>query len=156
LADQLVRDAADTGAHAVAGHCYDRTETPPYGPWIEIAQRVQARPDAANAPPIPRLDDATSQSALFTQARDFFAALTVERPLLLVLEDLHWADSASLDLLRFLAQGIDEMPLLLVATYRDEEVDRRHPLAATVPLLVREAPTARFGLRPLDTAAAQA
>jgi predicted ATPase len=73
----------------------------------------------------------------------------------LVLEDLHWADSASLDLLRFIAHGIDEMPILLLATYRAEELDRRHPLAALVPLLVREAPTERLGLRPLDTAAAQ-
>src|SRR5918994_2310433 len=48
------------------------------------------------------------------------------------------------------------MPLLLVATYRSEEVDRRHPLAALVPLLVREAPTERLGLRALDTAAARA
>src|SRR5918995_1102369 len=65
------------------------------------------------------------------------------------------ADRASLDLLRFVARGIDEAPLLLVATYRAEEIDRRHPLAALVPLLVREAPTERLGLRPLDTAAAQ-
>ena len=156
LADALCREAADAGAHVLTGHCYDRTETPPYGPWIEIARRVQALPDAANAPPVPRLDGATSQADLFAQARDFLVALTAARPLVLVLEDLHWADSASLDLLRFVARGIDELPLLLVATYRGEDVDRRHPLAALVPLLVREAPTERLGLRPLDTAAAQA
>ena len=156
LADALCREAAGTGAHVLIGHCYDRTETPPYGPWIQIARRPQALPDAANAPPVPRLDGATSQADLFAQARDFLVALTAQRPLVLVLEDLHWADSASLDLLRFVARGIDEVPLLLVATYRGEEVDRRHPLAALVPLLVREAPTERLGLRPLDTAAAQA
>jgi DNA-binding NarL/FixJ family response regulator len=155
LADALCRDAADSGAHVLIGHCYDRTETPPYGPWIEIARRPQALPDAANAPPVPRLDGATSQADLFAQVRDFLVALTAQRPLVLVLEDLHWADSASLDLLRFIARGIDEVPLLLVATYRAEEIDRRHPLAAFVPLLVREAPTERLGLRPLDTAAAQ-
>src|SRR5215212_10694510 len=155
LADTLARTAADTGARVLTGHCYDRIETPPYGPWIEIARRVQALPAAANAPPVPGLDGATSQAALFAQARDFLLALSAARPLVLVLEDLHWADSASLDLLRFVARGIDEVPLLLVATYRAEEIDRRHPLAALVPLLVREAPTERLGLRPLDTAAAQ-
>ena len=76
LADALCREAADAGAHVLAGHCYDRTETPPYGPWIEIARRVQALPDAANAPPVPRLDGATSQADLFAQARDFLVALT--------------------------------------------------------------------------------
>ncbi len=76
LADALCREAADAGARVLAGHCYDRTETPPYGPWIEIARRVEALPDTANAPPVPRLDGATSQADLFAQARDFLAALT--------------------------------------------------------------------------------
>src|SRR5918997_6898737 len=156
LADALCREAADLGAHVLTGHCFDRTETPPYGPWIQIARRVQALSDIADTLPVPRLDGATSQADLFTQTRDLLMALTAERPLVLVLEDLHWADSASLDLLRFIARGIDEMPLLLVATYRSEDVDRRHPLAALVPLLVREAPTERLGLRPLDAAAARA
>src|ERR687893_1966340 len=156
LADALCREAAGTGAHVLTGHCYDRTETPPYGPWIEIASRVQVLPGTSDTPPAPRLDGATSQADLFAQARDFLVALTAERPLVLVLEDLHWADSASLDLLRFVAHRIDEMPLLAVATYRSEDVDRRHPLAALVPLLVREAPTERLGLRALDTAAARA
>jgi DNA-binding CsgD family transcriptional regulator len=155
LTDRLARAAADVGATVLAGHCYDHTETPPYGPWVEIARRVEALP-AANAPPVPRLADATSQADLFGQARDVLAALTAQRPLVLVLEDLHWADRASLDLLRFLARGVEELPLLLTATYRGEELDRRHPLAGLVPLLVREGPTARLNLRPLDAEAARA
>ncbi len=156
LADALCRDATDARMTVLAGHCYDRTETPPYGPWIEIARRVEARLDTANALSVSRLDGATSQADLFAQARAFLAALTTERPLVLVLEDLHWADSASLDLLRFVTRGIADLPLLLVATYRSEDVDRHHPLATTVPLLVREAPTERLGLRPLDAAAGRA
>lgn len=156
LAAALCREAADTSAHVLAGYCYDRTETPPYGPWVEIARRVRTLPNAADAPPVPRLAGAASQADLFAQERDFLVALTAERALVLVLEDLHWADSASLDLLRFLARGIDELPLLLLATYRGEDVDRRHPLAALVPLLVREAPTVRLDLHPLDADAVQA
>jgi DNA-binding CsgD family transcriptional regulator/tetratricopeptide (TPR) repeat protein len=156
LADALGRAAADAGVAVLTGHCYDRTETPPYGPWREVARRVESLSAAAGAPPVPRLDEATSQADLFAQARDFLAALSAARPLVLVLEDLHWADSGSLDLLRFIAHGIDGIPLLLVVTYRDEDVDRRHPLAGLIPLLVREAPTERLGLRPLDTDAAQA
>ena len=146
LADALCREAVDTGAHVFSGHCYDRIETPPYGPWIEIARRVQVLP-ATGVRSVPSLDSATSQADLFAQAREFLVALSAERPLMLVLEDLHWADSASLDLLRFVARGVDEMPILLLATYRAEELDRRHPLAALVPLLVRETPTERLGLR---------
>jgi DNA-binding NarL/FixJ family response regulator len=156
LASTLCAEGADAGARTLTGHCYDRTETPPYGPWIEIAQDIYPLPLAADAPAVPRLDTATSQAALFAQIRAFLVAMTADRPLLLLLEDLHWADTASLDLLRFLAHGLERMPLLLVGTYRGEDVDRRHPLAATVPLLVREAPTERLDLRPLDTAAAQA
>ncbi len=155
LAGAICRQASDTGAHVLTGHCYDRAETPPYGPWLQIAHRVPASPVAV-APPIPRLDSAASQADVFAQARDFLVALAAQRPLVLLLEDLHWADSASLDLLRFIAHEIDEMPLLLLATYRGEEIDRRHPLAALVPLLVREAPTERLGLRPFDIAAAEA
>jgi DNA-binding CsgD family transcriptional regulator len=156
LADRLARAAADVSATVLAGHCYDRTETPPFGPWSEIARRAEALVGAAEAPPVPRLDGATSQADLFAQARAFLAAMAAARPLVLVLEDLHWVDRASLDLLRFVAHGIDELPLLLTATYRGEDVDRRHPLAALVPLLVREAPTERLDLRPLDAVAAQA
>lgn len=154
LADRLARVATDSRLTVLTGHCYDRTETPPYGPWIQIAERVEAHPDP-NTPPVPRLDGMTSQNTLFTQTRAFLAAISAEQPLVVVLEDLHWADSASLDLLRFVAQGLEEMPLLLVATYRREDVNQRHPLTAAIPLLVREAPTARLDLRPLDIAAAK-
>src|SRR4051812_46184834 len=92
LADVLVREAADMGAQVLVGHCYDRTETPPYGPWMEIARHVQPLPDFADAPPVPRLDAVTSQAALFAQVRDFLVAATADRPLLLLLEDLHWVD----------------------------------------------------------------
>src|SRR5215213_8259436 len=51
LADALCRKAAGTGAHVLSGHCYDRTENPPYGPWIEIARRVHSLPGTADAPP---------------------------------------------------------------------------------------------------------
>ena len=60
LADLLVHEAEDTGALALIGHCYDRTETPPYGPWLELLRSFRAA-----TPPVPRLDTATSQAALF-------------------------------------------------------------------------------------------
>ena len=76
-----------------------------------------------------------------------FAAVAADRPLVVTLEDLHWADPASLDLLRALGRGVAPLPLLYLATYRPDEVPRRHPLTALIPVLVREAPVERFGLR---------
>ncbi len=154
LVCSLVRFADSTRLPVLAGHCYDRTETPPYGPWMEIAQRVGRLSDAPEVA-VPRFSDAANQAEFYAQIRSFLAALTAERPVVLVLEDLHWADDASLDLLRFLAHSVAELPLLIVATYRDEDVGRGHPLTSTIPSLVREAPTHRLGLRPLDASAAQ-
>ena len=54
------------------------------------------------------------------------------RPSLLVLEDLHWADEASLDALRFLGRRLEGIPALIVATYRHDEVTARHPLTAVL------------------------
>src|SRR4051794_31932192 len=44
LANRLAREATDARVAVLAGHCYDRTETPPYGPWLEITERVRTLP----------------------------------------------------------------------------------------------------------------
>ena len=93
------------------------------------------------------------EAELFRRVRDVLAALSAIRPAVVVVEDLHWADPASLDLLRYLGRQLATLPLLLIATYRTDEVTRRHPLASLVPVLVREAPTERIDLHPLDEAA---
>ena len=49
-------------------------------------------------------------------------------PTVLVLEDLHWADEATLDVLRLLARRVETVPALVLASYRDDELDARHPL----------------------------
>ena len=59
-------------------------------------------------------------------------------PLMLVLDDLHWADRSSLLLLEFLARELQSSPLLVLGTYRDVEVSRRHPLSETLGTLIRE------------------
>jgi DNA-binding NarL/FixJ family response regulator len=154
LASRFVHQAADARVALLSGHCYDGTETPPYGLWSEIGLRAETRRNAARESPLLHLAGAASQMELFGQVRDYLTAESVERPLLLVLEDLHWADNASLDLLRFVARGVGDLHLMIVGTYRNEDVHRHHPLVRIVPLLVREAPTDRLNLRPLDLAAA--
>jgi class 3 adenylate cyclase len=69
---------------------------------------------------------------------------------LLVLEDLHWADTDSLRLLSYLARETDGLPLWIVGTYRSDEMHRRHPLAAVVAELSRERRFEPISLKPLD------
>src|SRR5438034_533502 len=65
---------------------------------------------------------ATGQAALFARVREHLAALAAARPLVLLLDDLHWADPASLDLLRVVGRGLAASPILLLAAYRAEEL----------------------------------
>ncbi len=91
-----------------------------------------------------------SQTALFEEARRFFASIAETQPLVVVLEDLHWSDSASLEALRYLARSLEEAAFLLIATYRDDELTRRHELYQLLPLLVRESQPHRLHLHQLD------
>lgn len=127
LAEALLAEAKGHGATVLVGRCYDLTETPPYGPWVEALARA---PGGGDLPPPPDLGggDATSQAALFAVVRDYLAALAAAQPVVLLLDDLHWADPASLDLLRVLGRQLANLPLLLLVTYRADELTRRHPL----------------------------
>lgn len=70
-----------------------------------------------------------------------------------VIEDAHWADGATLDLLRFLARRIEALPVLLVVSYRDDEIGPNHPLAVLLGDLATCAVVTRIGLAPLSAAA---
>src|SRR3989304_3422287 len=65
------------------------------------------------------------------------------RPIIITLEDVHWADEATLDVLRLVARRVEAVPALFVASYRDDELDRFHPLRtvlgdlATLPAVSR-------------------
>jgi DNA-binding CsgD family transcriptional regulator len=155
LAEALGHDAAARGALVLTGQCYDLAQTPPYGPWLELAARYPGPSD--DPPPLASalcrrggVADSTSQEALFAEIQATLVAVAARRPLALILEDLHWSDPASLDLLRRLGREVDRLPLLLVATYRHEEVGRQHPLYTLLPVLVREARATRLELRPLE------
>ena len=160
LVEALLHEAAGRGGRALTGRCYDRTETPPYGPWIELFGGYWQADDLP-APPGAfarrgTVGEVAGQAALFEEVGDFLAAIAARCPLVLLLDDLHWADPASLDLLRFLARAITALPVLLLVTYRADDVTRHHPLAPLLPLLVREAKAERLDLAPLDDDAVRA
>jgi DNA-binding CsgD family transcriptional regulator len=159
LAQDLVGTTAGHTTRVLAGHCYDLTNTPPYGPWLDLFQGSQPVPDM----PVPPaafaggvLAAVTDRAALFADVRRFFAELSTTHPTLVLLEDLHWADPASLELLRHVASNLRHWPVLLLATYRVDELTRRHPFAQQLPALVREAEGLRLELRRLDEAALRA
>ena len=155
LAEALLAGAVTQGALVLVGRCYDLSETPPYGPWTEALGRA---PVADDLPPLPLAvlpsgrdgEALASQEAILRRVRDYLAALAARRPLVLLLDDLHWADPASLDLLRVVGRQLGTLPLLALVTYRTDEVVRAHPLASLLPTLVREARAERLDLRPLD------
>jgi DNA-binding CsgD family transcriptional regulator len=160
LAEAFCREAADRGALVLVGRCYDLTETPPYGPWVELFGQY---PQGDDLPALPApfahggtVGEISNLATLFQQVRDFCAGLTARQPTVLLFDDLHWADPASLDLLRVVARQLMRCPILAVVTYRSEAVDTSHPLYALRPALVREAPTERLELRPLPDGAVHA
>jgi DNA-binding CsgD family transcriptional regulator/tetratricopeptide (TPR) repeat protein len=156
LVDLLASTARDQGALVLTGGCYDLATTPAYGPWLELASQYPLDPAGPQLPAVLRGGEAlgavASQAALFEEVRAFFATLAAVHPTLLVLEDLHWADAASLELLRLIARHARRLPLLLVVTYRSDEVAPDHPLYPLLPLLVREAGAERLDLRRLADA----
>ncbi|MHB8648321.1 MAG: ATP-binding protein, partial [Thermomicrobiales bacterium] len=153
LAESLGASASEQGALVLVGHCYDLSETPPYGPWVELFGQYRQQDGLPSVPAAfatrGTVGEVASPAALFHQALDFLTALSARTPLLLLLDDLHWADPASLDLLRFIARNLATLPVLLVVTYRTDELTRRHPLYPLIPVLVREASAMRLDLRPL-------
>ena len=111
-------DEAAPVARALWGTC-DALFTPrPLGPFLDVAAEAGG-PLAAAVAPGGSAHDVTSA---------LIRAASARRPAIVVLEDLHWADEATLDVVRLLARSLGRAPLLLIGTYRDDELERAHPL----------------------------
>ena len=95
------------------------------------------------------LDPARERQRLFQAVLDVIEALARVRPLMLILEDLHWAGSSTVDLLGFLALHLAGRPVLAVATYREEQVGRAHPLRGLRRDLLRSRLAQQISLRRL-------
>jgi len=150
LVNGLAVVATAAGAVVLSGGCYDLTTTPPYGPWREIADQYLAMGRDPELPASIRdgrtLDQLGSQAALFSDVLAFVAELSTQVPVVLILEDMHWSDAASADLLRFVARHRRRLRLLMAVTYRDDEIARSDPLYAILPLIVRESTPLRLEL----------
>ena len=153
LVRDLEQEARARGVRVLTGHCYDRANAPPYGPWIELFESFSMAPSLPRPPTAlagGRLTRVSNQAALFADVRRFFAQLAALGPVVILLEDLHWADPASIELLRYLGVYLGQWRILLVVTYRSTELAKHHPLYQHLPALVREADGRSLHLKGLD------
>lgn len=105
------------------GGCEALFSPRPLGPLYDMAQHFSARLQAL-------LGQEGQRAQLFNAVLDELARAGATG--VMVLEDLHWADAATLDFAKFLARRVQRLPLLLVLTYRDDELGQRHPLRAVL------------------------
>src|SRR4029079_15102015 len=85
-----------------------------------------------------------------TAYRAFLESVSTDAPVVLVLDDLHWAASPTLLLLKHVIRAGEPFPLLLMGTYRDTELDRLHPLAEMLAELRRNPSVTRVAIRGLE------
>lgn len=179
LVAEFLAGVEATGAWTTVGGCLDLGEGGlPYAPFVEALRGLIRRIDRATSgavlepsadvlaallpdlrrpgatvPPIGVSDDPAGRLArLFDAVLDLLGRLSTDQPLVLVLEDLHWADGSTRDLLRFLVRNMRSERLLVVATYRTDDVHRRHPLMPLLAELERADNVERLELKPFERA----
>ena len=167
-------EARQQGFLALAGNCYDREDSVPFAPFVELLETALAPvsdPAAIRAilgeqaaeitrllPQLRRLfPDLTplqvspeqSRRMLFNAILDLVERQSALNPTLLLLEDLHWADEGTLSLLVHLGRSISRMPVMIIATHRDDDIDMKPPLTKALDELTRLGVVERIPLRGL-------
>ncbi len=163
LAQEAGRRATELGFGALWARCSDADGTPPYWPWIQVLRTAEqhapppsvatdARQHGGPEDPDPTTvllgdvpavawrnltDPVVLRYRLFDAVRNAILRETRSRPLLLLLDDLHWADPASLALLEMVAPELPNASLMIVGTYRPSEAGAEHALTQVLGSLVR-------------------
>jgi DNA-binding CsgD family transcriptional regulator len=170
-AEVFARTAEDCGVLTLWGRCYEEPGAPPYWPWVqilreyvrsssesELQQMAGARvhdmaailPDLAahaddRVPPEPANSDHV-RFRTFDAIAQFLGNAARRVPLVLIIDNLHWADAPSLSLLEFLSRELARSRVLIICTFRDVEVSRRSSLAGSLGELSRETGVDRMRL----------
>ncbi len=181
LTAEVLAEAQQQGVLCLVGHCYEMEGAPPYVPFVEMleygARKVKpaafrhALGDAASGvsklmpelrrmfadiPDPPDLPPDQQRRFLFNAHLAFVGRCCQIAPMLVVVEDLQWADEATLMLLQHVVSAIRSMPLLIVGTYRDAELSATRPFAQTLEALLRERRATRIALRRLPVESVEA
>ena len=117
----------------------------------ELASLVPDLGVASEDPTIATRPD-WAQTRVFEGLATFLGRLSGRAPVLLTIEDLHWADRSTRDVLAFLARSLGEGRVAVIATYRDDELHRRHPLRPWLAEMERDADVVRVDLTRLTAA----
>lgn len=174
LAARLGEVARARGQWVFFGRCRDGEGGSPYGPYVDILEAalrtypdqvsfLRAAGDAADAvvrllprlkalvpgaPQAPSLPAEQDREYTLTKLAELIEPAAAMAPLYLVVEDLQWADEPTVQVVERLAPRLQRLPVLIVATYREREVDARHPLARTLDELRRLGLAERLNLKP--------
>lgn len=158
LAQEVTLKARNHSFLMATGRCYEPEANVPFYPFLEALATLYSvapgpiRDDLARRwPDVLRLlpnegsiqtaglsEEQEEQQRLFWAVTGFIQAVALERPVALLLDDLHWADASSLELLQHLARHTRAHRVLLLGAYRDVEVSRQHPLEGALRDLGRE------------------
>jgi class 3 adenylate cyclase len=174
LATHLALESHGAGATVLYGRC-DEDLGVPYQPWVQalgylvkeaqrpildahverhggdLARLVPALGNRVPELPPPRQSDhETERYLLYAATAGLLEGASEREPLLLILDDLQWADGPTLSMVRHVVTGAPSMRVMVVGTYRDSELSRDHPLTALLADLHREQGVERIGLTGLD------
>ena len=135
LATEAAKAALDAGVTPAWGRCWEAGGAPVFWPWLEAHGSLGIRfPDAAE---IPAGDPEQARFALFREVASVLTRAAAEKPLLIILEDLHAADRSTLLLLEFVAGQLRTLPVMVIGTYRDLEARLRADVADLIARLGR-------------------
>lgn len=161
LAEEIAGEACRLGMRSCWGRVADDEGSPPYWPFRQVVRALrEAGPEPAGdlalvAPELgvaPELTAPEQRFRVFEAAAGFLRAAAEPAGLLVVLDDIQWADPGSLRLLTHLAAGTTGARLVLLATYRDSETGGREPLRQALAALARESSVTRLRLPGLTEA----
>ena len=119
LVSEIKTRAIERRCRVIQSECFETDRALPYAPFLELLRELL--PEFVETPT--GLDPEQHKRRLFQAVTDSLAGAARERPLLMVIEDVHWADETSLELMRALARTSAQQRLLLVLTFRSDEID---------------------------------
>lgn len=174
LAEELALRAKRKDMLTFTGHCYEMEGTLPYSPFVEILESTaesiapdlfrEAMGDSApelarfapeikkmfpDIPPAADMPAEEDRRYTFNSIGRYMRRSSGMNPVMLILDDLHWGDEATLLLFEHLALNLHDVPVLIVGTYRDVELAVSRPLSRTLESLVRQRAAQRLSLKRL-------